>query len=59
LLIRECGFVSFESFVYILLAAVVLVSIYIASTASVEPPLEWYGENLDKPGEPDQDHPDS
>jgi len=51
--------VTFESFVYILLAVLFFISIYIASTASVEPPLEWYAEKLDKQGECHEDHPDS
>ena len=50
---------TFEIFMYIWLAALVFLSIYIASTASVEPPLEWYAEKLDKQGERHQDHPGS
>lgn len=48
---------AFEIFVFILLAAVVFISLYIASVATVEPPLEWYEQQSDTSGETGEDYP--
>jgi uncharacterized membrane protein SpoIIM required for sporulation len=53
----EYELVAFEIFVFILLAAVVFISLYIASVATVEPPLEWYQQRSDTSGERGEDYP--